>query len=237
MLLRDVADQLLDEDGLAHSRAAEQANLAALGVRGEQVDDLDARLEDLARRREVLDARCRTVDRPALLGLDVAALVDRLAEQVEDASERVAPDRDGDRPAGVAHLGAAREAIGGVHRDRADAVVAEVLLHLEHERAGLVLVLLVAVALQVHLEGVVDLGQLVGERDLDHDSLDLLDGADVAVALGLLLFCLRSSFHSSPWLTKSFGPGDDLHDLLRDLRLPLAVRGEREVVDQLGGVV
>ena len=28
------------------------------------------------------------------------------------------------------HLGAAREAVGGVHRDRADAVVAEMLLHL-----------------------------------------------------------------------------------------------------------
>ena len=45
-------------------------------------------------------------------------------------------DRHGDRPAGVADLGAAREAVGGVHRHRADAVVAEVLLHLEHERAG-----------------------------------------------------------------------------------------------------
>ena len=99
------------------------------------------------------------------------------------------------------------------------------------------LVLLVGVALELDLEGVVDLGQLVGERDLDHDPLDLLDGADVSVAVRLLLFCLRSSFHSSPWLTKSFGPGDDLHDLLRDLRLTLAVRGEREVVDQLGGVV
>ena len=64
--------------------------------------------------------------------------------------------------------------------------------------AGLVLVLLVAVALEVDLKRVVDLGQLVGERDLDHDPLDLLDGADVPVAVGLLLFCLRSSFHSSP---------------------------------------
>ena len=173
---------------------------------------------------------------------DLAALVDRLAEQVEDAAERLLADGHGDRPAGVADLGAAREAVGGVHRHRADAVVAEVLLHLEHERAvaGVVSSLLVAVALEVDLEGVVDLGQLVRERDLDHDTLDLLDGADVSVAvlLLLLLLCLGSSFHRLlAFLTKSLGPGDDLHDLLRDLRLSLAVRGEREVVDQLGGVV
>ena len=138
------------------------------------------------------------MDRPALLGLHLAALVDGLAEQVEDAAEGLLPDGDGDRPAGVAHLGATREAVGGVHRHRPDAFVAEVLLHLEHQRVGLLPVLLVGVALDVDLEGVVDLGQVVGERDLDHDSLNLLDGPDVSVAARLLLFCLRSSFHSSP---------------------------------------
>ena len=40
--LGDVVDQLLDEHGLADARAAEQADLAALGVGREQVDDLDA---------------------------------------------------------------------------------------------------------------------------------------------------------------------------------------------------
>ena len=40
----DVADEFLNEHRLADARAAEQADLAALGVRREQVDDLDARL-------------------------------------------------------------------------------------------------------------------------------------------------------------------------------------------------
>ena len=40
--LGDVVDQLLDEHRLADARAAEQADLAALGVGREQVDDLDA---------------------------------------------------------------------------------------------------------------------------------------------------------------------------------------------------
>jgi hypothetical protein len=42
----DVADQLLNQHGLAHAGAAEEADLAALLVGGEQVDDLDAGDED-----------------------------------------------------------------------------------------------------------------------------------------------------------------------------------------------
>jgi hypothetical protein len=38
----DVVDELHDDDGLADAGAAEQADLAALQVRLEQVDDLDA---------------------------------------------------------------------------------------------------------------------------------------------------------------------------------------------------
>ena len=52
VLRGDVVDQLLDQHRLAHAGAAEEADLAALHVRREQVDDLDAGLEDLGRRRE-----------------------------------------------------------------------------------------------------------------------------------------------------------------------------------------
>ena len=47
VLERDVVDQLLDDDRLADAGAAEQADLAALQVRLDQVDDLDAGLEHL----------------------------------------------------------------------------------------------------------------------------------------------------------------------------------------------
>ena len=43
----DVADQLLDQDGLADAGAAEETDLAAARVRRHQVDDFDAGLEDL----------------------------------------------------------------------------------------------------------------------------------------------------------------------------------------------
>ena len=47
MLLGDVVDQFLNDDGLADAGAAEQTDLAALQKRLDQVDDLDAGLEHL----------------------------------------------------------------------------------------------------------------------------------------------------------------------------------------------
>ena len=67
VLQRDVVDQLLDDDRLADAGAAEQADLAALQVRLDQVDDLDAGLEHLQLGGLLLERRRRAVDRPALL--------------------------------------------------------------------------------------------------------------------------------------------------------------------------
>ena len=61
--LGDVVDELLDEHGLADAGAAEEADFAALAVRGEQVDDLDAGLEDLDLRRLLDEERRGAVDR------------------------------------------------------------------------------------------------------------------------------------------------------------------------------
>ena len=62
----DPVDHLLDEHGLAHAGATEQADLAALDVRGEQVDDLDAGPEDLGLGLQLVERRRLAVDAPAL---------------------------------------------------------------------------------------------------------------------------------------------------------------------------
>ena len=90
----------------------------------------------------------------------LARVVDRLAEEVEDAAERVLAHGDRDRAAGVDHVVAALEAIGRVHRDRADAVVAEVLLHLQGQIHPGALVGL----LDLDLESGVDLRELAGNE-------------------------------------------------------------------------
>jgi hypothetical protein len=67
MRLGDVVDQFLDQHRLADAGAAEQADLAAAGIRREQVDDLDAGDEDLRFRRLVDIGRRILVDRGAAL--------------------------------------------------------------------------------------------------------------------------------------------------------------------------
>ena len=114
------------------------------------------------------------VDRPAV-GLDAACIVDRLTEDVEDPAEGDLADRHRDRRAGVLHLGAARDAVGRVHRHRAHTVVSEVLLHLGDEEAGGALVGLG----ELDSQRVVDGGQLAVEDGVDDDALDLDDPADV----------------------------------------------------------
>ena len=52
-------------------------------------------------------------------GLDRAGLVDRLADDVDDAAERAVADRHRDRRAGVGDFLAAHQTFGGVHRDGA----------------------------------------------------------------------------------------------------------------------
>ena len=101
VLLGEVVDQLLDDDGLADAGAAEQADLAAAQVGLEQVDHLDPGLEHLERRALVDERRRRAVDRVALLGLHRPELVHRLADHVQHAAERRRADRHRDRAAGV----------------------------------------------------------------------------------------------------------------------------------------
>ena len=57
MRLGDVVDQFHDQHGLADAGAAEQADLAALGIGGEQIDDLDAGDQDFGIGRLVDEGR------------------------------------------------------------------------------------------------------------------------------------------------------------------------------------
>ena len=120
VLFGDVVHQLHDEHRLADARAAEEADLAALAVRGDQVDDLDARLEYLRRGALVVEGGRLAVDVPALLRLDFALVVDGLAEDVEHAAEHPFPDRGRELPARIGHAHPAGQPFRRRHGDAAD---------------------------------------------------------------------------------------------------------------------
>ena len=99
MSLGDIVDQLLDDHGLADAGAAEQADLAALGVGREQVDHLDAGAEDLRLRRLFGIERRIRVDRTRLRVRHRPRFVDGIADHIDDPSERAVADRHRDRQA------------------------------------------------------------------------------------------------------------------------------------------
>src|SRR5207245_8985745 len=144
VLLGDVVDQLLDEHRLPDAGAAEQSRLAALRVGLEQIDDLDTGFEHLDLGGLSLEVRRRAMDRIRLLGVDRRTLVHRLADDVEDAAERLLADGHRNGAASVGHSRAPGEAVGGGHVDRAPEVAADVPAMRDYEllhRRGDVLVL------------------------------------------------------------------------------------------------
>ena len=97
---------------------------------------------------------------------------------VEDAPQGLGADRHRDRLAGIDDLGAAHEAVGRVHRDRAHGVLAEMLRHFEHQRAAAV----------IDVQRVQDRRQLAVETDIDDRADDLGDRADLLWVVLVAMF-------------------------------------------------
>jgi hypothetical protein len=93
VLLGEVVDELLNQNGLADAGAAEQACLAATDVGLEQVDGLDAGLEDLGLGGELVETGRGMVDGVELLHLGHGLAVDGLAHDVPNAAKRLGADR------------------------------------------------------------------------------------------------------------------------------------------------
>ena len=223
----DVADQLHDDDRLAHAGAAVGTHLTALAEGADEVNDLQPRLQHLGAGGALLQGRGRTVDGPALLGLHLAQVVQGLTQHVEEAPQAGPAHRHGDGLAGVHGPGAPAHAVGAAHGQAAHPVVAHVLLHLGHQP--------LAVA-HVYLHGVVDGGQLVG-RELDvHHRADDLDHPSFRPFGHRLLPPVPALLLGGGGL-EGLHPGRDLQKLLGDDLLAHLVQEQRQVADEAVGVV
>ena len=180
VLLGHPADHLGDEHGLAHAGAAEQADLAALHVGGQQVDDLDAGLEHLGPRLQRVERRRRAVDLPPLQVGEVRGVgIEGRAPHVPDVAEDLVADGHLHAVTGVAHGRAAGEPVGRLHADGSHPALAELLGHLGDQRVGGVL------EGDVELQRLVDLGQrAAGELDVDDGTGDRDDPPLLQLAFG-----------------------------------------------------
>jgi hypothetical protein len=164
--LGNVVDELHDHDRLADARAAKRAHLAALEERADEIDDLDAGLENVGLGLLLDQRRGRAVNRVALGVRDRTLVVDGVARDVEDAAEHALAHRHRNRLARIRDFHAALEALGRGHGDGAGHAGAEVLLDFERE------------ALRPAGGGELDHERLIDGRDGVFGELHVDDGAD-----------------------------------------------------------
>ena len=178
VLLGEVVDELLDEHRLADAGAAEQTGLAAADIGLEEVDRLDAGLEDLGLGGQLVEARRGMVDGIMILHLGHGLAVHGLAHDVPDAAEGLVAHGHLHGAAGVDGLDAALQAVRGGHRHAADDAAGQLALHLEdgldaaHGRLG------------VDGQGVVDARDPLLELDVDDRADDADDASDAGGRLG-----------------------------------------------------
>ncbi len=167
MHLGDVVDQFHDQNRLAHAGAAEEADLAALGIGRQQVHDLDPGHQDLGFGGLLVELRGDLMDRPGFLGVDRAALVYRFADDVDDPAQGRVAHRHRDRTVHVGHFLATHETFGRVHGDAAHGVFAQVLRHFQNQSLSVV----------VGFQRIEDRGQMVIEMHVTNGADDLRDFA------------------------------------------------------------
>ena len=193
MVLRHTTDHLGDEHGLTDASATKQANLAALKIRGEQVNNLDTGLEHLGVRFKRVEGRSWTVDVPTLKIIGVTSgSIERITPGVPDVTEHLCTNRHADATTGVANRGAALEPVGGLETYRTHSAVAQMLRHLGEHRGVL------AFDGDRHLEGKVDLRQSSsGELAVDNGPGDGDDPAILQCIFGhshnVRSFCFAGS--------------------------------------------
>jgi hypothetical protein len=166
----------------------EQPDLRALCERADQVDDLDAGLEDLHLRLLLRHGWRGPVDRPARHAFGGGFVVDRSADHVEHPAQRLDADRDRDRSTGSRHRVTATKAICGVHGDAPHDVVPDCAFDLQHHYAAVLL---------LDLEGLEQLRLVAGrERHIDDGSDDLAHVTDARLLFNLSLGLGHSSLLS-----------------------------------------
>ena len=132
----DTGDHFLDQHRLAHTSATEQADLSALHVRGEQVNDLNTGFQNLGLTFKLVKRWRVAVDAPLLTVTAETRFVKAVTQCVEHVPLHNVPNRDGNRFAAVNNLGTTDKTVGWCHGNGTNQVIAEVLCHLKGNGFG-----------------------------------------------------------------------------------------------------
>ena len=136
VVLSNTLNHFLNQNGLAHTCATEEADLATLNIWGEQIDNLDARFEHLRTGLKLVECRRLAVNGPALGDFQMFTWlkVQDLTGHVENVTLRDVAYRNRDRSTGIGDNRTTNHTVGRLERNRTNQVVAEVLSNLKGDR-------------------------------------------------------------------------------------------------------
>ena len=133
MLCGNIIDQLHHVDGFAHAGSAKQADLAALGKRTDQINHLDARLQQLVGCRKLLVSGRRAVNRRTLLLSNGSLFINRVTQHIHNPAQSLYSNRHRYRCAGVFNAKTAADAFRGPHCDGTHHTISQLLLYLKSQ--------------------------------------------------------------------------------------------------------
>ena len=162
MLHGDVADQLHDEDGLAHSCTPEEASLASPRVGFEQIDHLDPRLHHGRLGCLLFKGGGLSMNGIKLFRVYLPEFVHRLPDDVQDPAQRGGTDGDLNACTGVDDLLAPDESISPGQGDAPNLVLPQMQGHFQRQLLGVRED--VGVLHPRHLDGIVNRRQMPGSK-------------------------------------------------------------------------
>jgi len=131
--LGDVVDQLHDKHSLSDSSTTEETDLSSLGVRGEEIDDLDSSHENLLLHAHLHELGGFCVNGGESLGVDGTTLIDGLSDDVHDTAKSFGSHGDLDGSSGVEDLISTDKTLSSVHGNGANDVVSKMLGDFKNE--------------------------------------------------------------------------------------------------------
>ena len=115
MLLSEVVNKLLNDNGLTNTSAAEEARFTTFDEGLNKVNNLNARFKDLSNSGKGFIFRCRTVNRCVLLNVWHWLAINRFTHYVPNTAESLRTNWHHHRSAGVLNFETTDKAVGRRH--------------------------------------------------------------------------------------------------------------------------
>jgi hypothetical protein len=132
----NVVNELHDNDSLSDSGSSEETNLSSLGVRSEEVNNLDSGDQNLLGLTLLSESRGSPVQGGVLLltlNEDGSLLIDGLTNNVDDTSKGLRSYRNLNGSSGIGTLLTTNKTVGGLHSNGTDGVLSQVLSYLKNQ--------------------------------------------------------------------------------------------------------